>query len=144
MRTTSLRIVVSAAALAIGAGGAPGPAAGRPAPLRTGTFNRMQYVNTNGRVGYHMISTIRVNSDDTPNGNWAECNPAKGGVLSVAGDLPPGLIFEQSDGSSFSGTPRQPGDWTVRVTIPVMGCRGGPDQAAYGPRIIEANFHIAP
>jgi hypothetical protein len=114
-----------------------------PAPA-TGTFNHIVFNSTNGRVGYHMFASFGVYDWDEPTGVNATCHPAVGN-LSVAGTLPPGLTLQTAaQAYGFDGTPRQPGDWTVNVTIDRIACKAGPDQTVYGPRNVAVHFHIDP
>ena len=115
-------------------------------PAQAQTFNRMSFTDTNGKVGYHMVSHILILGDDTPTPtrDAVECNPLldRGGVR-VVGDLPPGLSFEVI-GPTFLGTPRQPGNWDVDVTEMFLSCSGGPDQGWYGPRTVHVTLRITP
>jgi hypothetical protein len=122
------------------------PASARRAPAApaTGTFNHMNFSNTNGRVGYHMFAAFGVPTWDEPTGDNATCHPGAGDWI-VAGTVPPGLALQQVPyGYGFDGTPRQPGDWTVNVTIGHIQCKEGPNQTDYGPRTVSVHFHIDP
>jgi hypothetical protein len=117
-----------------------------PAAPTTGTFNHLEFVNTNGRVGYHMFSTIRTYAYDTPTGDAVACSPAAAETTS-SGTIPAGLTLLANDQNGegvrgFDGTPRQPGDWTVNVTVGRIRCQQGPDQTVYGPRTIVVHLHI--
>ncbi len=122
------------------------PASARP---QTGTFNRITFEHTDGRVGYHMHANVVVFDNDTPNGDAAACAPGATDTT-VVGDLPPGLTLMANDlpGNGglhgIDGTPGQPGDWTVRVVIAHVECAQGPDTADYGPKTVIVNFHIVP
>jgi hypothetical protein len=115
-----------------------------PAAPATGTFNHLTFDNTTGRVGYHMFASFGAPEWDQPTGNNATCHPGAGD-WTTAGTVPPGLVLQQVPyGYGFDGTPRQPGDWTVNVTIGRIACMQGPDQTVYGPRTVAVHFHINP
>jgi hypothetical protein len=122
----------------VGASARHGPAA----PV-TGTFNHGVFSPTTGRVGYHMPANFGFYDWDEPTGNNSTCDPGVAD-MSATGTIPPGLTLLTSGTHGFDGTPRQPGDWTVRVTIGRVACKQGPDQTVYGPRTIDVHFHIDP
>ena len=121
----------------------------RAAAPATGTFNNIFFKNTSGRVGYHMFAPVSVWDADLPTGANATCVP---GVYdtTTSGTIPPGLVLLANDLPNrggvhgFDGTPRQPGDWTVRVVINHIQCTQGANQTDYGPRTVEVHFHIDP
>jgi hypothetical protein len=104
----------------------------------------MTFSNTNGRVGYHMFAKLSMYDWDLPTGNWDTCDPATGQPWTTVGTIPPGLALVSTGEHGFDGTPRQPGDWTVDVTIGRVACMQGPDHADYGPKTVEVHFHIDP
>jgi hypothetical protein len=111
-----------------------------PAPA-TGTFNNLTIVDTNGRVGYHMSTGLHVDDFDTPTGRVASCSPSAWGVT-TSDTIPPGLALT---GNDFEGTPREPGDWYVTVSIAEIGCKqGAAANTNYGPKTVHAHFHIDP
>ena len=63
---------------------------------------------------------------------------------SVAGAVPPGLSSPDANSGSytFEGTPREPGDWSVRVTAHDLSCGSG--SRNYGDMTAVVNFHIEP
>jgi hypothetical protein len=148
MRATRLLCTLSTVAVVLTC---PGSAYARraPAALAAGTFTRMTFANTNGRVGYHMFANFGVYSSDEPTGDNATCVPAVGDTT-TRGTIPAGLVLLANDlpnnsgVEGFDGTPRQPGDWTVSVVINHVKCNAGPDQRDYGPKTVTVHFHIDP
>lgn len=146
-RSNRLRFL-SILVLGVGAFAIQASARRAPAPPATGTFNHIEFENTTGRVGYHMYSTVRVFSYDTPTGDAVVCAPAAADTT-TSGTIPAGLVLLANDVNGqglhgFDGTPRQPGDWTVYVTIGRIQCQGGPDRNIYGPRTVAVHFHVDP
>jgi hypothetical protein len=118
------------------------------AATAAGTFNHGVFSPTSGRVGYHMPPNFGFYDWDEPTGDNSACHPGVAG-MTAAGTLPPGLALVTNDVTGhavhgFEGTPRQPGDWNVTVTIQHVACMQGPDQTDYGPRTVEVHFHIDP
>lgn len=70
--------------------------------------------------------------------------------VTVAGPVPPGLTSPGSAGNRtlfFDGTPRQPGDWHVVVTMHKLECSvvaGVVGPVDYGDITIPVDFHIDP
>jgi len=114
--------------------------AGARAPVARVPFSQGFFEPTMGRVGYHMVSEMKWHASDEPT---PRCVPTSSGNEDVNGTPPPGLAYDQSN-LEFEGTPRQAGDWSVRVTTHGMHCGMGPDQQNYGDRTITINFHIDP
>lgn len=102
-------------------------------------FLRLFYDPTEGKAGYHMVSTIKAYIDDMPGGE--ACGPfAASGPLVVTGTLPDGMVMPAGT-THFEGTPQGPGDWNVTVHYPGAHCTQG-DTADYGDRDIPVHFHI--
>jgi ankyrin repeat protein len=102
-------------------------------------FLRLFYDPTEGKAGYHMVSTIKAHIDDMPGGE--ACGPfAASGPLTVTGTLPDGIVMPAGT-THFEGTPQGPGDWTVTVHYPGAHCTQG-DTADYGDRDVPVHFHI--
>jgi hypothetical protein len=115
----------------------------KPAP-RT-PFSQGYYEPAIGRVGYHMVSFPTWYRSDEPG---TPCSPGFTDVSLDSGTVPPGLVGPYSNAqewsSKFEGTPRQPGDWQLQVTLYGIHCRQGSDQQDYGNRTIQVHLHIDP
>ena len=115
----------------------PPPApAGNPNWFRYGSF-----VPLDGRVGYHMVSKLNFFDHDVP----PECNhdPANSYMLAAAveGSIPPGLKYDEHQ-AAFEGTPRQPGNWDLDVSLSHFRCRNS--DLDFGDRRIHVHLYIAP
>ncbi|HEY3813776.1 MAG TPA: hypothetical protein VGL66_11170 [Caulobacteraceae bacterium] len=108
-------------------------------------FAGLYFSPTNGKVGYHMVAHNYWTKDP--------CNtPAEHIIMSdytVVGTVPPGL---QSPGMAtglfnFEGTPRQAGDWEVKVTAHDVTCAPAGTATRgvnYGDFVTTVKFHIDP
>lgn len=103
-------------------------------------FSRFYFSETTGRVGYHVDSELLLYESDTPAG--FPCDDAPDSWVHE-GSLPPGLEWSSSSGG-FSGTPRQPGNWTARLILHGVHCRMGADQSNYGDRTVTLRFTVLP
>ena len=92
---------------------------------------------TTGRVGYHLVSWSTTKTWDVPPG----CGQPQIPSMSVQGDLPPGLQANTTL-PQISGTPRQPGDWDVIVTLHDIWCQNTKEH--FGDRVVNVHFHIDP
>lgn len=123
-------------------------------------FSRIVYMPTEGRVGYHMVSKPRYYYDDLPT---PTCSPTtQFPDITVKGEVPPGVnaptdsqrelsdlekLTQEIQGRAksftfnFEGTPEQPGDWDVRVTLYGLHCKDD-DSKNYGDRSFSVHFHI--
>ena len=116
-------------------------------------FSHMYWAPVNGRVGYHMVSKWQTDTDDLPAGIPCAAGALPDGItkgIEVYGTRPPGLIAPGDDMSSGSesnsieGTPREPGDWQLEITIHHIHCTQGRDQQDYGDRTVQVSIHIDP
>jgi hypothetical protein len=87
------------------------------------------YVNTQGKVGYHMVAEPRARCG----ADWSSNSPSLTG-----GSLPPGLRLR---GSRIEGVPQSPGRWQARVSFSGIACRGRsyPDQTVHVDLSIEGD-----
>lgn len=78
----------------------------------------VNYRDTSGKVGYHMVASPGARCGATWNWNT---------VTLTRGSLPPGLRLR---GSRIEGTPTQPGSWQATIRFTGLECRGKtyPDQ----------------
>jgi hypothetical protein len=104
-------------------------------------FRYGNFVPDEGRVGFHMIAYAHFFDHDVP--PQCDHNAANSYDMgaSVQGDLPPGITYNAQQGA-FVGTPRQPGDWDLKVVFSHMHCRGS--DIDFGDSTVPAHFHIAP
>ena len=111
-------------------------------------FTLLEFAPTDGRVGYRIGARLAIRFDDVPSGNTG--GPTSGSCrslshyISYSGDLPPGIEehLELGGRDRFSGTPRQPGRWTITVELEIE-CQGGPDLTRY-QRSVHVTFNIEP
>lgn len=89
-------------------------------------LNTIKYAGTHGQVGYHMNARPRANCP----GGWGYDR-----VEMTSGTLPPGIHM---NGSSFEGTPQQPGDWGVFVKFSKLKCH----DEIYPEKTVYVEFHI--
>ncbi len=114
-------------------------------PARADYFAGGYYRPAMGQVGKEMVSDLYFNVEDVPD----QCLVVWK-AISVAGELPPGLIapgkvLSLGDGgaplSAFFGMPLQAGEYPVTVKMHGLGCENGGN---YGDREIRVNFRIVP
>lgn len=86
----------------------------------------IKYEGTHGQVGYHMNARPRANCP----GGWEY-----GSAEMSDGTLPPGIHM---NGSTFEGTPQQPGDWGVFVKFYKLKCH----DEIYTDKTVYVEFHI--
>lgn len=143
-RRTSLALAVALLAGMVGLAGCEQPRQYTPPARSAVPFSSVIIQNTRGRVGYHMNSMVGIYQDDEPTSACSGHVGAHG--MSYTGELPPGLKQVGGAGElfGFAGTPRQAGDWRVTITVSYFWCKVGPDTKRYGPRTIDASFHIDP
>ena len=117
----------------------------KPTPVARSTepFSRAYMTPTTARVGYHFESFLQYPASDKPSGYGSQPCTAAPSSWSHEGTLPPGVSVGTGD-IYFSGTPRQPGTWTVRVHLKDMACTVGPDLNNYGDRTISVTFVVEP
>ena len=115
---------------------APANAQQSPNWFRYGIF-----LPQDGRVGYHMSSSATFFDHDVPPECGHSASNSYDQGASVEGDLPPGLTYDAHQGA-FVGTPRQPGDWDLKVVFSHMHCKGS--DIDFGESRVPAHFHIAP
>jgi len=82
---------------------------GPSAPVARGSS--LHYTQTVGRVGYHFVSHQQTSGHDPMN----LCEGFSEGAKITSGIVPPGLRMDIR--GTFEGTPRQPGEWDVEVTL---------------------------
>ena len=113
----------------------------RAAPVDADNFIDFHFSPTNGKVGYHMAASSHFTRRPAACGPTALANTSG---YTVSGAVPPGLSAPDiSTGNyGFEGTPREPGDWTVRVTVHDLTCQGAAKN--YGDMTAVVNFHIEP
>lgn len=105
-------------------------------------FSQSYYSPTSGRVGYHMVASLHSPMTDRPKG----CVPEVNG-FDTQGTLPPGLAapvfvpYAENVGK-IEGTPRQPGDWDITVTLKSIKCTNTGEQ--FGDRPVNIHLHIDP
>ena len=110
--------------------------------LATDYFSQSYYSPTTGRVGYHMVVSLHYPLSNAPEG----CQPLLNG-FETQGTVPPGLTapvfvpYGQNVGN-FEGTPRQPGDWDMTVTLKDVQCSNSGQH--FGDRAVSIHFHIDP
>jgi hypothetical protein len=99
------------------------------------------FLPQDGRVGYHMVSSATFFDHDVPPECGHNASNSYDMGAAVEGDLPPGLTYDAHQGA-FTGTPRQPGDWDLKVVYSHMHCRGS--DIDFGEARVPAHFHIDP
>lgn len=89
-------------------------------------FDSMYYIGTSGKVGHHMSASARA----TCKGGWLF------GTTTVDyGSVPPGI---KRNGTNFTGTPSQPGNWTIRLKMSGLKC----NNKVYKDKYINVDFYI--
>jgi hypothetical protein len=111
------------------------------------TFAGLYFSPTSGKVGYHMVSKNLV-SQDPCSGNFSIGDyGSRGPGFSVEGLVPPGLTAPDAAKKQFAfeGTPRQAGDWDVKVTMRYIHCGYGGGAKDTDPDLsTDVHFHIDP
>jgi hypothetical protein len=114
-------------------------------------FKRVNFGVVKGKVGHHLsVPGPIIDRGDLPAGNTGgassgTCDAAMDKKdVAFIGTLPPGIQLDTAKGTGafFTGTPRQPGDWSGKLDI-WIGCNGGPDITPYR-RQIPIAFSIEP
>lgn len=133
MSTRVHAAVVAAFISALGLAACEMPAAGPRVGGQPGAS--LHYERTGGRVGYHMVSHPMVYDSDP--GYYCASKTILYAAI-TQGAAPPGLRMNEL--GSFEGTPRQPGEWDIKVTLYGWTCDGGPPS----DWTIPVHFFITP
>jgi len=114
----------------------------------TKSFAGLYFSPTSGKVGYHMVSNNFISQSPcaADEGYSAGSGGSRGGPVSVEGIVPPGLMPPDAlqGRYGFDGTPRQAGDWDVKVTYRYLHC-GSKVVGEDAPDLTTTvHFHIDP
>jgi len=107
-------------------------------------FAGLAFEPTAGRVGYRFETSLVFPTESLPPGGISGQCGLTSDTWDYKGNLPPGIAAQSNSPSFFSGTPRQPGAWTILVNLMGVRCSMGPNQHSYGDRTLRVTFLIEP